>query len=89
VRVHRIDQATPARNELQSGVEQAAVQAVFEGLVKIANRPEFFLDVALLDFSRKGTQSLRRGIARLERLEDSLRRQHPALDRHMDALKSL
>ena len=45
---HGIDEAAAAGDELQAGVEEAAVEAVLERLMEIADGPEFFFDVALL-----------------------------------------
>ena len=60
---HGIDQAAAAGDELQAGVEQTAEKTVLEGLMKIADGPEFFLDVALLDFLGESAEGFRGGIA--------------------------
>src|ERR1700730_2236713 len=47
---HGIDEAAASGNELQAGVEQSREQTMLEGLMKIANLPKLFFDVALLHF---------------------------------------
>src|SRR5260370_2538479 len=58
VRVHGIDNSGAAGNLLQAGVEESIQQAVAEGLVEIANFPEFFLYVAVIDLFLIKLQSL-------------------------------
>src|SRR6202008_1431850 len=86
---HGIDQAAAAGDELQAGVEESAVESVFERLVKIADSPEFFLDIALFDFFGEGTERLRRGVASFERIENSFGGEHATLYRHVDAFEAL
>src|SRR6266705_3849893 len=50
VRAHRIDQAAATGEKLQTGVKKSAEHAVLKGLMEIADLPQLFLDVALLDF---------------------------------------
>ncbi len=52
--MHGIDEAAAAGDLLESSMEEAAEHAVSKGLVEIADLPEFFFDVALLDFLREG-----------------------------------
>src|SRR5260370_15177910 len=54
VSAHGIDQATPAADLLEGGVNKSAEHPVLERLMKIPHLPQLFFDVALLDFFRKG-----------------------------------
>ena len=82
---HGIDEAATAGDELQAGVEEAAVESVFEGLVKIADGPEFFFDVALLDFFGEGAERFRGSVAGFQRVENSFGGEHAALHGHVNA----
>ena len=53
---HGIDQAAAAGDLLKRGVKESAQHTVLKRLVKIANLPELFLDVALFDFLGEGAQ---------------------------------
>jgi hypothetical protein len=53
VRAHGINQAAAAGNLLKRSVKKTSQHAVLEGLMKIADLPELFFDVALLNFSRQ------------------------------------
>ena len=57
--------------------------------MEISHGPQLFFDPALLDLARKRRERFRRGVARLERLENRLRREHSALDRRVNALEAL
>ena len=76
---HRIDEAATAGDELQAGVEEAAVESVFEGLVEIADGPEFFLDVACFDFFREGAERFRGSVAGFQRFENGFGGEHAGL----------
>src|SRR5258707_10397018 len=65
VRVHGGDNSGAARNLLQPGVEESIQQPVAERLVKVANFPEFFLDVAVIDLFLLKLQSVGGGGALL------------------------
>src|ERR1700722_12929536 len=63
-----IDEPAPARNELQAGLKQSRDQAMLEGLMEIANFPQFFFDVALLDLLREYAQRFRGRVSGFQRL---------------------
>src|SRR5207237_9621344 len=52
VRAHGINQAAATGDLLERGVNESGKHPVREGLVKIANVPELFFDVTLLDLFR-------------------------------------
>ena len=56
MRPHGIGQAPAARDLLKRGVKKSAKHPVLKRLMEIAHTPEFFLDVALLDFFRERAQ---------------------------------
>src|SRR5271169_6298820 len=74
---------------LESGMEEAAEHAVLKGLMKIANLPEFFFDVALLDFLREGAEGFYGGVAGFQGLENGFGGEHAALHGHVDAFEAL
>src|SRR6267143_5257737 len=62
-RAHGIDQPAPAGDLLERGVKESAKHSMLERLMKIPHLPQFFLDVAMLDFFREHTQCFRRSVA--------------------------
>src|ERR1700719_1704376 len=89
MRAHAIDESPPTGNELQAGLEEPRDQTMLERLVEIADFPQLFFDVALLDFFGKRTQRFRGGVAGFEGVENCFRREHAAFHRQMDSLESL
>src|SRR5207302_5482838 len=61
VRPHGIDQPAPAGDLLKRGVKESDKHSMPERLMKIPHLPQLFLDVALFDLFREGTQHFRRG----------------------------
>src|SRR5215470_19135548 len=57
--------------------------------MKVADLPEFFPNVALLDSLGEGAQSFGGSVAGLERFENRFRREHAAFHRHVNALEPL
>ena len=74
VDVHWIDQAAAAGDLLKSAEEEPAVEAVFEGLMKIANGAELFFYVALIDFLGEGAECFCGGVAGFQGLRKWFRR---------------
>src|ERR1700736_6707067 len=86
---HGINEAAPPGNGLQSGVEQSREQTMLEGLMEIANFPQFFFDVALLHFLGKCAQRFRRRVAGFQRVENCLRCEYAAFHRQVDSFEPL
>ena len=63
--MHGIEQTAPTSDFLQSRKNKSFQQTVVEGLMEIANLPQFFLDVALVDFVLVKFQRLRGCVASL------------------------
>src|SRR5208337_1135255 len=82
-------QATSVGELLNAGIEHAGEESVLESLVEVAHRPQLGLDPALLYAVLKRFQPLEREIVFHHAVEGSFRRQHPALDREMNALQPL
>src|SRR5271169_1087774 len=86
---HRINEAAAAGDLLDGSVKESGEEAVLKGLVEVADLPEFFFDVALLDFFRKVFKRCRGGIAGFQGLENCFGGQHAALHGHVDAFEAL
>src|SRR2546421_351977 len=63
VRAHGVDQTAATGDLLKRRVNKPAKHAVLKRLVKIADLPKFFLDVALFDPLREGAQRFGRSVA--------------------------
>src|SRR5579859_3158806 len=86
---HGVDEAAAAGDLLESGVDEAAEHAVLEGLVEIADLPQFFFDVTLLDFFGEGAERFCGGVAGFQDVENCFGGQHAALHGHVDAFEAL
>src|ERR1700675_3279442 len=62
---------------------------MLEGLMEIANLPQFFFDVALLDFFGECAESFCGGVAGFERVENCFRREHAAFHGQVDSFEPL
>src|SRR6202162_3511070 len=69
---HGIDEAAATRNELQASLEQPRDQTMLEGLMEIADLPQLFFDVALLDFLGKRAQHFCRRVPSFQRVKNCL-----------------
>src|SRR5579864_4332194 len=87
--VHGVDEAAAAGDLLEGGVDEAAEHAVLKRLMEIADLPEFFFDIALLDLLREGAERFGCGIAGFQGLENCFGGQYAALHGHVDAFETL
>ena len=77
--------AASAGDLLDSGVDHAAPEAMFEALMEVANFPQFVFDPAVFNFLLIRAKRGSREIIFLQSFECSFGGQHSALDRQMNS----